>query len=133
MTAGPAKARITYTREVAAARMPTPEEPAGLMLPDSVPVLVVLHTGLDEDGPPFEVAEFVMRADCTGLDDTMPVDDCSPSRHVDQYQWHGRTPAPGEPLSDESNLSVRSTWLSRLRRPCDHVSHSPFAPRKLSE
>jgi len=65
---------ITYTREEITARMPTPEESTGLMLPDGVPVLVVLHTGLDQDRRPFEVTEFIMRADYTGLDYTMPVD-----------------------------------------------------------
>ncbi|WP_152185465.1 GntR family transcriptional regulator [Segeticoccus rhizosphaerae] len=65
---------ITYTREEVTARMPTPEEATGLMLPDGVPVLVVLHTGLDQQRRPFEVTEFVMRADYTGLDYTMPVD-----------------------------------------------------------
>lgn len=67
--------RITYTREEVTARMPTPEESSGLALPDGVPVLVVLHTGLDQQRQPFEVTEFVMRADYTGLDYTMPVDD----------------------------------------------------------
>lgn len=65
---------ITCTREEVTARMPTPEEAAGLMLPDGVPVLVVLHTGLDQHHRPFEVTEFVMRADYTGLDYTMPVE-----------------------------------------------------------
>lgn len=67
--------RITYTREEVAARMPTQDEVTGLMLPDGVPVLVVLHTGLDQDRRPFEVTEFVMRSDYTGLDYTMAVDD----------------------------------------------------------
>lgn len=66
---------ITYTREEVTARMPTPEEANGLMLPEGVPVLVVLHTGLDQQRRPFEVTEFIMRADYTGLDYTMPVDD----------------------------------------------------------
>lgn len=66
---------ITYTREEVTARMPTPEEAAGLMLPDGVPVLVVLHTGLNQERRPFEVTEFIMRADYTGLDYTMAVDD----------------------------------------------------------
>ncbi|MGH3478675.1 MAG: UTRA domain-containing protein, partial [Nocardioidaceae bacterium] len=66
---------ITYTREEVTARMPTPDETNGLMLPDGVPVLVVLHTGLDQDRQPFEVTEFIMRADYTGLDYTMPIDD----------------------------------------------------------
>jgi GntR family transcriptional regulator len=66
---------ITYTREEITARMPTPREARGLMLPDGVPVLVVLHTGLDQNAQPFEVTEFTMRADYTGLDYTMRVDD----------------------------------------------------------
>lgn len=66
---------ITYTREEVTARMPTDEEAAGLMLPAGVPVLVVLHTGLDQNRQPFEVTEFVMRADYTGLDYTMKVDE----------------------------------------------------------
>ncbi|MGO1055377.1 GntR family transcriptional regulator [Crossiella sp. CA198] len=65
---------ITYTREEVTARMPTPDEVRGLMLPDGVPVLVVLHTGLDQGRRPFELTEFVMRADYTGLDYTMAVD-----------------------------------------------------------
>jgi GntR family transcriptional regulator len=35
----------------------------------------VLHTGPDQDRQPFEVTEFIMRADYTGLDYTMLVDD----------------------------------------------------------
>ncbi len=65
---------ITYTREEVTARMPTPDEASGLMIPEGVPVLVVLHTGLDQHKQPFEVTEFIMRADYTGLDYTMPVD-----------------------------------------------------------
>lgn len=65
---------ITYTREEVTARMPTPDEARGLMLPDGVPVLIVLHTGLDQSREPFEVTEFIMRADYTGLDYTIPVD-----------------------------------------------------------
>lgn len=66
---------ITRTREEVTSRMPTPEEADGLQVPDGVPVLVVLHTGIDQDRRPFEVTEFVMRADYTGLDYTMAVDD----------------------------------------------------------
>jgi GntR family transcriptional regulator len=66
---------ITHTREEVTARMPTPEEANGLQIPDGVPVLDVLHTGIDQDGRPFEVTRFVMRADYTGLDYKMPVDD----------------------------------------------------------
>ena len=66
---------ITHTREEVTARMPTPEEAGGLVIPDGVPVLDVLHTGIDQYGRPFEVTRFVMRADYTGLDYTMPVED----------------------------------------------------------
>ena len=66
---------ITHTREEVTARMPTPEEVAGLRMPDGVPVLVLLHTGLDQHRQPFEVTEFTMRADYMGLDYTMPVED----------------------------------------------------------
>ena len=52
-----------------------PEEVAGLRMPDGVPVLVLLHTGLDQHRQPFEVTEFTMRADYMGLDYTMPVED----------------------------------------------------------
>lgn len=55
--------------------MPTPDETEGLQIPDGVPVLDVLHTGIDQDGQPFEVTRFIMRADFTGLDYTMPVDE----------------------------------------------------------
>lgn len=65
---------ITYTREEVTARMPTPEETEGLQIPDGVPVLDVVHTGIDQDEVPFEVTRFIMRADFTGLDYTMPVD-----------------------------------------------------------
>lgn len=66
---------ITYTREEVIARMPTPVETTDLQLPHGVPVLEVLHTGLDQDRQPFEVTQFVMRADWTGLDYTMAVDE----------------------------------------------------------
>lgn len=66
---------ITHTREEVTARMPTPDEIDGLSLPDGVPVLEVLHTGIDQHHAPFEVTKFVMRADYMGLDYTMPVDD----------------------------------------------------------
>jgi GntR family transcriptional regulator len=65
---------ITYTREEVTARMPTRDEAQGLQLPDGVPVLVVLHTGIDQNRQAFEVTEFIMRADYTGLDYTMEVD-----------------------------------------------------------
>ena len=47
----------------------------GLAIPDGVPVIDVLHTGIDHENRPFEVTRFVMRADFNGLDYTMPVED----------------------------------------------------------
>lgn len=65
---------IVQMREEVSARMPTPAEALGLRIPPGVPVLQLLHTSLDEHGTPFEVTRFVMRADRTGLDYTMPVE-----------------------------------------------------------
>jgi GntR family transcriptional regulator len=65
---------IVQMREEVSARMPTPDESEGLTIPPGVPVIQVLHTSLDEHGTPFEVTRFVMRADRTGLDYTMPVE-----------------------------------------------------------
>lgn len=44
---------ITTIREEITARMPTPDEVSGLQMPDGVPVLVVIHTGYDDQGRPF--------------------------------------------------------------------------------
>jgi GntR family transcriptional regulator len=66
---------IMRVREEICARMPTPDETRGLSIPDGVPVIDVLHTGIDQDGRPFEVTHFVMRADFNGLDYNMPVED----------------------------------------------------------
>jgi GntR family transcriptional regulator len=66
---------ITHTREEVTARMPTPEEAEGLQVPDGVPILDVLHTGINQEGTPFEVTRFVMRADYTGLDYMIPVEE----------------------------------------------------------
>lgn len=65
---------ITRIREEVTARMPSPDETAGLRIPDGVPVLHVLHSSIDQRGDTFEVTTFVMRADLTGLDYTMPVE-----------------------------------------------------------
>ncbi|AHH17606.1 transcriptional regulator, GntR family [Nocardia nova SH22a] len=67
--------RISRVREEISARMPSPEEVQGLEIPDGVPVVDVLHTGIDQNGKPFEVTHFVMRADSNGLDYNMPVED----------------------------------------------------------
>lgn len=66
--------RMANLREEIAARMPTPEERAQLGLPPGVPVLRVLHTSYDQDGVPYDVTYFVMRADRTGLVYDAPVD-----------------------------------------------------------
>lgn len=66
---------IARVREEVTSRMPTPDETRGLSIPDGVPVIDVLHTGLDDQQRPFEVTRFVMRADYTGLDYNMPVED----------------------------------------------------------
>lgn len=66
---------ITRIREEVSARMPTPDETRGLSIPDGVPVLDIVHTGIDQAGVPFEVTQFIMRADYNALDYTMPVED----------------------------------------------------------
>jgi GntR family transcriptional regulator len=66
---------ITRSREEICARMPTPGEVEGLRIPEGVPVLDVLHTGIDSEGVSFEVTHFVMRADFGGLDYNMPIED----------------------------------------------------------
>ena len=66
---------ITRVREEVAARMPTPDEARRLAIPTGVPVIEVLHTSFDHENAPFEVTRFVMRADVSGLDYNMPVED----------------------------------------------------------
>lgn len=56
------------------ARMPTPEEIHHLGLSRGVPVMQVLHTSLDQDGEPYEVTRFVMRADMSKLNYNTPVE-----------------------------------------------------------
>lgn len=58
---------MTRARDEITARMPTPAEAAVLHLLPGVPVLEVLHSGLDQNGVPFEVSRYVHRADQTGL------------------------------------------------------------------
>ena len=45
-----------------------------MRLPPGVPVLDVLHTSLDQQGQPYELTRFVMRADLTGLLYDVPVE-----------------------------------------------------------
>ena len=66
---------ITRVREEITARMPRPDETATLAVPPGVPVIELLHTGIDQDGQPFEVTRFVMRADRSGLDYDIPIEE----------------------------------------------------------
>ncbi|MFD7164903.1 GntR family transcriptional regulator [Streptomyces violascens] len=65
---------MTRIDDEISARMPTPEELSYLELPEGVPVIEVLHTSLDQDGDPYEVTLFVMRADMNGLRYNVPVE-----------------------------------------------------------
>lgn len=65
---------MTRIREEISARMPHPDEARRLHLPGGVPVLDVWHTSLDQDGRPYELTRFVMRADMTGLLYDTPVE-----------------------------------------------------------
>ncbi|WP_406399809.1 UTRA domain-containing protein [Streptomyces sp. NBC_00879] len=56
------------------ARMPTPDEVGYLNLSPGVPVIEVMHTSIDQDGEPYEVTRFVMRADMNGLSYNIPVE-----------------------------------------------------------
>ncbi|WP_051325543.1 GntR family transcriptional regulator [Glycomyces tenuis] len=67
--------RITSIREEISSRMPTPEETEGLKVPAGVPVIDVVHTGIDQDEQPFEVTHFTMRADINGLDYRIRIED----------------------------------------------------------
>ncbi|HET9657498.1 MAG TPA: GntR family transcriptional regulator [Kineosporiaceae bacterium] len=66
---------ILQAREEITARMPRPDEVAVLAIPAGVPIIEVLHTGIDQSGQPFEVTRFVMRADVAALDYQLPVED----------------------------------------------------------
>lgn len=67
--------RITWIREEISSRMPTPAEAEGLLIPAGIPVIDVLHTGIDQDEHPFEVTRFTMRADLNGLDYKIRIED----------------------------------------------------------
>ncbi|WP_050668246.1 UTRA domain-containing protein [Luteipulveratus halotolerans] len=66
---------IASIREEVSARMPGPDEARRLHIPDGIPVLEVLHTGIDTAGRPFEVTRFVMRADYNAVQYTMPINE----------------------------------------------------------
>lgn len=59
-----------YTESVTA-RPATADEEQHLRLRPGIWVLDVWHTSLDQDGIPYELTRFVMRADMTGLDFTL--------------------------------------------------------------
>jgi GntR family transcriptional regulator len=65
---------MTTIREEISARMPRHSEAAQLRVPPGVPIIEVLHTSISQDGTPFDVTRFVLRADVMGLDYTMPVE-----------------------------------------------------------
>jgi GntR family transcriptional regulator len=65
---------MTRQQERVNARMPKADEAQHLQLQPGVPVLDVLHTSIDQDGTPYEVTRFVMRADLTGLFYDVPVE-----------------------------------------------------------
>ncbi|WP_025273404.1 GntR family transcriptional regulator [Haloglycomyces albus] len=59
---------ITWIREEISSRMPTADETKRLEVPAGVPIIEVVHTGLDQEKEPFEVTVFRMRSDLNGLD-----------------------------------------------------------------
>lgn len=61
-------------REEVSARMPSTAETELLSLSPGVPVLDVLHTSIDQNGKPYELTRFVMRADLTGLAYDAPIE-----------------------------------------------------------
>jgi len=65
---------MTRLREEVSTRMPRPDEVRALHLRSGVPVLVVWHTSIDQDGQPYELTRFVMRGDMTGLLYDVPVE-----------------------------------------------------------
>jgi GntR family transcriptional regulator len=65
---------MTRLHEEVRARMPRPDERRYLKLGPGVPVLDVWHTSLDQSGEPYELTEFVMRGDMTGLLYDTPVE-----------------------------------------------------------
>jgi GntR family transcriptional regulator len=65
---------MTRQQERVNARMPKADEARYLQLQPGVPVIDVLHTSIDQNGKPYEVTRFVMRADLTGLFYDIPVE-----------------------------------------------------------
>lgn len=67
--------QITSVREEITARMPSRAETTVLAILNGLPVIELLHTGLDRHGQPFEVTRFVMRADRNALDYQISIED----------------------------------------------------------
>ena len=65
---------MARVREEVSARMPSTDETQLLHLSPGVPVLDVLHTSIDQEGKPYELTRFVMRADLAGLAYDAPVE-----------------------------------------------------------
>ena len=68
---GHAMARYEETNT---ARMPTADEESHLRMRPGIPVLDVMHISIDQDGAPYELTRFVMRADLTGTQYQITVD-----------------------------------------------------------
>lgn len=66
---------MSRIREEITARMPRHDETARLRVPAGVPIIEVLHTSISEDGTPFDVTRFILRADIMGLDYTMSIEE----------------------------------------------------------
>ncbi|WP_433793291.1 UTRA domain-containing protein [Actinoplanes sp. CA-252034] len=67
--------RAARVNEHIIARMPSMLEGEHLAISPITPVLEITHTSFNEQGQPFEVTRFVIRADLTTLDFEMPVED----------------------------------------------------------
>jgi GntR family transcriptional regulator len=65
---------MTRIREEVSTRMPRPDEVAAPHLRPGVPVLDVWHASIGQDGQPYELTQFVMRGDMTGLLYDVPVE-----------------------------------------------------------
>lgn len=66
---------ITKIIEEISCRYPTSEERTRLKIPDLVPVIDLVHTGINQHGEPFEVTVFTMRADAGGLKYEITIED----------------------------------------------------------
>ncbi len=65
---------MTRLGEEVSARMHRPDEKRALHLRPGVSVLDVWRTSIGQDGRPYELTQFVMRGDMTGLLYDVPVE-----------------------------------------------------------